>query len=94
MKPGMPKLVAAVGTTLMDLAVIGYSGPLLWRVWGDVCLARIGLLMLAGGIDLHLNGYLGKGTSPYSFKNAQADGSRIGSVYPSVCHGRCRCLIR
>jgi hypothetical protein len=54
MKPGMPKLVAAVGTTLMDLAVIGYSGPLLWRVWGDVCLARIGLLMLAGGIAFTL----------------------------------------
>lgn len=54
MKPAIPKLVAAVGTTLMDLAVIGYCGPLLWRVWGDVCLARIGLLLLAGGIAFTL----------------------------------------
>ncbi len=48
------KLVAAIGVALMDATVAVCCGPLLWRVWGGVAWARVGLLLLAGGCSFTL----------------------------------------
>jgi len=63
-KPGTVKLIAALCTTLMDLTVIGNCGPLLWKVWGDFCWPRIGLLLLAGAIAFTLMDIWAKTLAP------------------------------
>lgn len=54
MKSATLKIVVAVYVTVMDVAVIGFCGPLLWKVWDCVYWARLGLLVLAGGITFSL----------------------------------------
>lgn len=47
MRDGIP---LAGFTTFMNLWVALMYGPQLWRAWGGDAIARVGLLLLAGGL--------------------------------------------
>lgn len=62
MRVGTLKILSAVAAAVLDIWVAACCGPLLWQVYGPVPWARMGLLVMAGGLAFTLMDIWSKAT--------------------------------